>query len=111
MNANTVHNKILKFAPTNVSFSEFEEMLKEQATPSNPIRVWWRKEDGSTTNHEMYWIDGPIGFTEQGMEMSATKEAEDMYNVPVVNTDGAWRTLDMNTIEKFRFNNKTYKIK
>lgn len=109
MNANTAHNKILQFAPTKVTLEEFKRILKEEATPSNPVRVWWMKEDKTITNHQMYWIDGPIGDGIAGG--TDTKEAEDMYNVPVVGTDGNWRTLTMDTIEKFRFNNKTYKIR
>lgn len=108
MNPNRVHNKIVEFAPISVSFQEFERILKERATPSNPVRVWWVKEDGSTTNHQMYWIDGPIGDGIAGG--TDTKALMDMYNVPVVGTDGVWRTLTMDTIEKFRFENKTYKI-
>lgn len=109
MNASIAYNKLLQFAPKVVSQQEFETILKEEATPSNPVKVWWKKEDGSITSHQMYWIDGPIGDGIAGG--TDTKELEDMYNVPVVDADGSWRTLTMDTIEKFRFNNKTYKIR
>lgn len=109
MNSNTAHNKILKFAPIQVSMSEFRRMLKEDATPSNPINVSWRKEDGSITRHDMYWIEGPLG---NGIEGGTnTKRREGMVNIPVVNTDGVWRTLTWDGITRFRFNNKTYTIK
>lgn len=108
MNSNTAHNKLLKFAPIAVSLSEFKRMLEEEATPSNPITVWWNKLNG-TTKHDMYWIEGPLG---NGIEGGTnTKRREGMVNIPVVNTDGVWRTLTWDGITKFRFNNKTYTIK
>ena len=109
MNSNTAHNKLLKFAPIQVSMSEFRRMLKEDASPSNPINVSWIKENGSITRHDMYWIEGPLG---NGIEGGTnTKRREGMVNIPVVNTDGVWRTLTWDGITRFRFNNKTYTIK
>jgi hypothetical protein len=109
MNSNIVHNNILRFKTIEVDIDEFERILKDEATPSNPIRVWWRKDDGSQSIHKMYWIDGPIGDGIAGG--TDTKELMNQYNVPVVDTDGTWRTLSMDTVEKFIFNKKTYKIK
>ena len=107
MNSNTVHNKLVELAPV-VPFSEFERILKEEATPSNPVRVAWITKEGKDRYYNFYWIDGPIGDGIAGG--SDTKALEDMYNVPVIGKRGTWRTLDFNTVYKFRFNNKTYRV-
>ena len=109
MNSNIAHRKLLTLAPS-VPFSEFERILKEESSPNNPIKVGWITKEGKNRYYNFYWLDGPVGFTEQGMAMSETKAREDMYNVPVIGLDGNWRTLDFNTIYKFRFNNITYRI-
>lgn len=107
MNVNIVHKKLIEFAPL-VPFEEFERVLKEEATPSNPVRVGWITKEGRNRYYDMYWIDGPIGDGIAGG--TDTKALEDMYNVPVVGLEGAWRTLDFGTVYKFRFNNKTFRV-
>ena len=108
MNSNTVHNKLIQFAPS-VPFSEFENVLKNEATPSNPVKVQWTTMEGNTRYYDMYWIDGPIGENNAGG--SITKAGEGMVNIPVVGLEGKWRTLTWDTVTKFRFNNKTYNIR
>jgi hypothetical protein len=108
MDSNTAHKKILEFAPS-VPFSQFEDVLMNQSTPSNPVKVGWVTKEGNDRYYDFYWISGPLGNGIDGG--SDTKALEDMYNVPVVGLDGKWRTLDFNTIYKFRFNNKTYRIR
>jgi hypothetical protein len=108
MNSNYVHSKLQHFISAEISFSEFEDILKNQATSSNPVRVGWITETGRKRYYDMYWIDGPIGDGIAGG--SDTKAQMDMFNVPVVGIDGDWRTLDFNTVYKVRFNNKTYKV-
>lgn len=108
MNSNIAHRKMLEFAPT-VPFSEFERILKEEATPSNPIKVQWTTMEGNTRYYDMYWIDGPIGDGIAGG--TDTKELEGMVNIPVVGLTGTWRTLTWDTVTKFRFNNKTFNVR
>jgi hypothetical protein len=108
MNPNSVHNKIVEFAPI-VSFEEFERVLKEFSSPSNPVRVGWITKEGNDRYYDMYWIDGPIGDGIAGG--TDTKALEDMYNVPVVGLDGNWRTLDFGTVYKYRFNNRTFRVR
>jgi hypothetical protein len=107
MNANLAHNKIVQLAPS-VPFSEFERVLKEEATPSNPVKVGWITKEGKDRYYEMYWIDGPIGDGIAGG--TDTKALEDMYNVPVIGLTGTWRTIDFGTFYKYRFNNKTFRV-
>ena len=108
MTSNSVHKKLVEFISQTISFSEFEDILLNQATESNPARVGWITETGKKRYYDMYWIDGPIGNGIDGG--SDTKAEMDMYNVPVVGLDGDWRTLDFNTVYKVRFNNKTFKV-
>jgi hypothetical protein len=108
MNSNIAHRKLVELAPI-VSFSEFERILKEEATPSNPVKVGWITNEGKNRYYNFYWIDGPIGDGIAGG--SDTKALEDMYNVPVIGLNGSWRTLDFNTVYKFRFNNKTFRVR
>ena len=108
MTSNSVRKKLVEFISQEISFSEFEDILLNQATASNPARVGWITETGKRRYYDMYWIDGPIG---NGIEGGTDTKAEmDMYNIPVVGLDGDWRTLDFNTVYKVRFNNKTYKV-
>jgi hypothetical protein len=108
MTSNSVSKKLVEFISQTISFSEFEDILLNQATASNPARVGWITETGKKRYYDMYWIDGPIG---NGIEGGSDTKAEvDMYNIPVVGLDGDWRTLDFNTVYKVRFNNRTYKV-
>lgn len=107
MNSNSAHKKLVELAPV-VPFSEFERILKEEATPSNPVKVGWITQEGKNRYYNFYWIDGPIGTDNAGG--SETKALEDMYNVPVIGLKGTWRTLSFDTVYKFRFNGKTYRV-
>ena len=108
MTSNSVHSKLVQFISEEISFAEFENILKNQATESNPVRVGWITETGRKRYYDMYWIPGPIGDGIAGG--TDAKALMNMYNVPVVGIDGDWRTLDFNTVYKVRFNNKTYKV-
>jgi hypothetical protein len=107
MDSNTAHKKILEFAPS-VPFSQFEDILMNQSSPSNPVKVEWTTMEGNTRYYDMFWIDGPIGNGIDGG--TDTKEAEGMVNISVVGLEGKWRTLTWDTVKKFRFNNKTYNV-
>lgn len=108
MTSNSVNNKLVKFISQTISFSEFEDILKNKATQSNPARVGWITETGRRRYYDMFWIDGPIGDGTAGG--SDTKAEMDMYNIRVVGMDGDWRTVDFNTVYKVKFDNKTYKV-
>jgi hypothetical protein len=108
MNPNTTHNKILTFAVKEITFSEFEDILKNQATRSNPVKVGWITEEGRNRFYDMWWDESAyVGGNAGG---SDTKALVDMYNVPVIGESGDWRTVDFNTVYKIRFNNKSYKV-
>ena len=108
MTSKSVSKKLVEFISQEISYAEFEDILLNQATESNPARVGWITETGRRRYYDMYWIDGPIGDGIAGG--SDAKAVMDMFNVPVVGIDGDWRTLDFNTVYKVRFNNKTFKV-
>jgi hypothetical protein len=107
MNNNSVYNKLMNFALSEISFRTFELMLKE-STPSNPIRIGWTTEEGNNRYYFCYWDSAAyVGGSAGG---SATKAAEGMVNLQVMGLDGDWRTIDYNTVDKCRFNGQTFKV-
>jgi hypothetical protein len=61
MTSNSVNKKLVQFISETISFSQFEDILKNKATFFNPAKVCWITETGSRRYYDMYWIDGPIG--------------------------------------------------
>jgi hypothetical protein len=112
MTSNSVYNKILKFAikTEDINLSQFQDLL-EKSRRNNTIKVEWETLEGNVDYYEMYWIPGPIATTPQGRKMSETKADEGMFNVRVVGLDGKWRTLDLQTVRKARFEKTLYYIK
>jgi hypothetical protein len=106
MNHNIVHKNILKFAIEPVSYNFFIEKLKESRI-DNPINCWYTTKEGNNRRYEMWWVPGPVGITEAGDKASLTKEAQGMYNL-MGDYDGDWRTLDTETVSRFRYENRTY---
>jgi hypothetical protein len=111
MDSNKAHNKLVHLAP-NATFDDFWNVLTTLSTPSNPVRTTWVKDDGSQTTHKLYWIDGPIGNgIDGGTDTKASKNPA-QFNVPVVDTDGRWRTLTTgDKIIGFSFNNFRFRLK
>jgi membrane carboxypeptidase/penicillin-binding protein PbpC len=110
MTNNKVHNKIVKFAPTEITFTQFYDLLL-QSNSSEPIRIKWNTMEGNERYYFCYWEDGPVGTTEAGKKASATKEANGMYNLQVVGLSGDWRTINFNTISVCRFKGKLYTVR
>ena len=108
MTSNSVSKKLVEFISQEISFSEFEDILLNQATVSNPARVGWITETGRKRYYDMYWDSAAYVGGDAGG--SDTKAAMDMYNIQVVGIDGDWRTVDFNTVYKVRFNKKTFKV-
>jgi hypothetical protein len=107
MTENKVYDKLMNFALSEISFNTFELMLKE-STQSNPIRIGWRTEEGNNRYYFCYWDSAAyVGGNAGG---SATKAAEGMVNLQVMDIAGDWRTIDYNTVTKCRFNGQTFKI-
>jgi hypothetical protein len=106
MTSNSVSKKLVEFISQTISFSEFEDILLNQATESNPARVGWITETGKRRYYDMYWDSAAYEGGNAGG--SDTKAEMDMYNIQIAPDD--WRTLDFNTVYKVRFNNKTFKV-
>ena len=107
MNANSVYNKLVNFALSDISFDTFKLML-EDSTKGNPIRIGWQTDEGRNRYYFCYWDSAAYVGGDAGG--SATKAAEGMVNLQVMDIDGDWRTIDYNTVTKCRFNGQTFKV-
>lgn len=111
MNSNNAHNKLIKLAP-NATLDDFFNVLQNLATPSNPVRTTWIKDDGTQTTHKLYWIEGPIGNGIDGGTNTKAAKTPPQFNIPVVDTSGNWRTLSTgNRIISFSFNNIRFRLR
>ena len=108
MNNNKVHNKILKFAVDEITFTQFYSFLMD-STSSNPIWVKWNKIDGDETTRRVNWGPGP--------SCNATYDYEALdYMVVQSIQDGApgkdaWRTIDLQNVTECRFEGKKYRVR
>lgn len=108
MTGNSVHKKLVEFAPQTISLSKFQTLL-ESSTRSNPIRVQWETLEGFTDYYWMYWDSAAYVGGDAGG--SATKAEEGMFNVQCLGLRPKWRTLTLQTVSKCRFENKLYIVK
>ena len=110
MNPNNAHNKLIKLAP-NATFAQFWRVLTQLATPSNPVRTTWLREDGTAATYKLYWIDGPIGDGVSGGSDTKAAKNPKQFNVPVIDADGSWRTLTTgDKVVSFSFNNFRFRL-
>lgn len=111
MNSNSYHNKLVQFKGIDISLSEFQDLL-ESSSRNNKIRVEWTTLEGNVDYYYMWWDSGAFVGGEAGG--SSTKASEGMFNIKTTlnNETGRsqWRTLDLQTVSKARFENKLYKI-
>ena len=112
MTSNNYYNKLLQFKATEISLLEFQDLL-ESSSRNNKIRVEWTTLDGNVDYYYMWWDSGAYVGGDAGG--SDTKAMEGMFNIKTtLNNEGGrsqWRTLDLQTVSKARFENKLYKIK
>lgn len=112
MNSNSYHNKLIQFKGIDISLSEFQDLL-ESSSKNNKIRVEWTTLEGNVDYYYMWWDANAYVGGEAGG--SDTKAMEGMFNIKTTlnNETGRaqWRTLDLQTVSKARFENKLYKIK
>jgi len=107
MTSNSVHNKLLQLKAIPINLSEFQDLL-ESSNKRNTIFVQWETNEGNIDYYEMYWeaskyVGGDAGGSE-------TKQDEGMFNIQCKDVKGKWRTLNLQTVIKCRFENKLYKI-
>ena len=111
MNSNSYHNKLVQFKGIDISLSEFQDLL-ETSSRNNKIRVEWTTLEGNVDYYYMWWDSGAYVGGEAGG--SETKSMEGMFNIKTtLNSEtgrSKWRTLDLQTVSKARFENKLYKI-
>ena len=107
MEFNKVHNKILKFAIEEITFTQFYAFLME-STPSNPIFVKWRKVGGAATQRDVNW--GPFL---NGIARGAIYDYEALDYMVVQSQDngGDWRTIDLQSVTECRFEGKRYRVR
>lgn len=111
MTSNSVHNKLMHFGikTKTISLSEFQDLL-ESSSRNNKIRVQWETREGNTDYYWMWWDSGAY----VGNQASETKAQEGMFNIKttLTSTSGrsVWRTLDLATVSKARFENTLYII-
>ena len=111
MTSNSVYNKLLQFKATEINLSQFQDLL-ESSSRDNKIRVEWTTLEGNVDYSYMWWDSAAYEGGDAGG--SSTKASEGMFNIQTtLNSDGGrkvWRTLDLQTVSKARFENKLYKI-
>jgi len=107
MNHNLVHKNILKFAINEVSLNQFELWLGETSS-NEPMYIWWKTNEGNNRRYSMFWDSSAyVGGNAGG---SDTKAAEGMWNLQGDYPGGDWRTLDTNTVTRFSWKGKAYRI-
>lgn len=106
MTSNTVYNKLVQLAFEEKSFAQFQEDLFS-STKSNPIRIGWETLEGNNRYYFCYW--DAAAYTPSN-PATQTREAEDMVALKVIGLDGDWRTITYDTVSKYRFEGRTYKI-
>lgn len=107
MTNNKVHNKILKFAVEEITFTQFYSFLMD-STPSNPIRVKWNKVDGGEATRNVNW--GPFL---NGIARGAIYDYEALdYMVVESQSDGGdWRTINLGFVQECTYEGKRYRVR
>jgi len=108
MNSSITYKKFLELKGKEINLSDFQDLL-ESSSRGNTIFVQWETNEGNLDYYEMYWdaskyVGGDAGGSD-------TKAAEGMFNIQCKGVNGKWRTLDLQTVVKCRFENQLYKIK
>lgn len=106
MNANTTYKKILELKAEEVNFGKFANDLRK-STESNPIRIAWTTLEGRERYYFCWWNAGAYNPSNPA---TITREDEDMVALQVLGLEGDWRTIRYDTVTKYRFENKLYKI-
>ena len=109
MNSNSVYKNIEKFGikTETISLRRFQTLL-ESSSRNNPIRVQWETLEGNTDYYWMYWDSAAYVGGDAGG--SDTKAEEGMFNIQCLGLRPKWRTLDLQTVSKARFENTLYII-
>lgn len=107
MDSNKVFSKIQEFVGTEISLKKFQDLL-ESSNRNSKIRVEWETQDGNIDYYWMWWDSG--AWTRSNRGGSETKAEEGMFNIQT-EEPGKWRTLDLQTVSKCRFQKKLYIVK
>jgi hypothetical protein len=106
MNNNKVHNKILKFAIEEITFTQFYSFLMD-STASNPIFVKSTKLEGGNFEKDVNW--GPPPYPNG----NALYDYEALGYMVVQSQDdgGDWRTVVLRNVEECRWEGKRYRVR
>ena len=103
-----VYSKLVELKGKEINLSEFQDLL-ESSSRRNTIFVQWETNEGNVDYYEMFWDASKYVGGEAGG--SETKQEEGMFNIQCKDVKGRWRTLNLQTVTKCRFENKLYYIK
>ena len=104
MNTVSVYKNLQKFAIPQIDIGEFYGML-EKSKSYNPIEVYWEKLDGDRTVRDMYW------GRYKGGKASRTRTERGEIALISIDDGREYRTVDLGTVWKCRFEDKTYYVK
>jgi hypothetical protein len=106
MNNNKVHNKILKFAIEEITFTQFYAFLME-STASNPIFVKSSKLEGGSFNKNVNWGPPPYPNGRALYDYEALG-----YMVVQSQSDGGdWRTIVLENVIECAYEGKRYRVR
>lgn len=106
MNSNSVYNKLVNLAFEEKTFGQFARDLRK-SDEANPIRIGWSTLEGKNRYYYCFWDAGAYTPSNPATQ---TRAEEDMVALRVIGLDGDWRTITYDTISKYRFNGRTYKV-
>lgn len=106
MTSNTVYNKLVELAFEDKTFGQFARDLRK-STEDNPIRIGWTTLEGNNRYYFCFW--DAAAYTPSN-PATQTRSEEDMVALRVIGLDGDWRTITYDTVAKYRFEGRTYRI-
>ena len=106
MTSNIAYNKLVELAFEEVNFGKFASDLRKSSA-DNPIRIGWQTLEGNNSYYFCYWDAEEYNPTNPSTQ---TREEEDMVALRVIGLDGDWRTITYDTVAKYRFEGRTYRV-
>ena len=106
MTSNIAYKKLVELAFEEVSFGKFARDLRKSSA-DNPIRIGWTTLEGNNRYYFCWWDESAY---DPDNAATQTREAEDMVALRVIDQSGDWRTITYDTVAKYRFEGRTYRV-